>query len=155
MVRVLPGASWQHRFARGRDLFPAGFLDDDINLHGKDVDSLRVYRPLELPALIERFNVGDVIVSLPSASGARRREVVLFVEQYPVRVRILPAMSDIANGRHLVNMVREVDIGDLLGRDLVAPDQLLLEQCTAGKMVMVTGAGGSIGVELCPTIVWS
>ncbi len=137
---------------QGREFFPAGFLDDDVALHGKDVGGLRVYAPHQLPSLVERFDIHDVIVTLPSASSARRREVVSFLEQYPVRVRILPALVDIANGRHLINMVREVDIGDLLGRDPVAADPALLGRCITGKAVLVSGAGGSIGAELCRQI---
>jgi len=137
---------------QGRDMLPIGFLDDDRALHGKDVDGLRVYKPGQMSMLLDRYDVHDVIVTLPSVSNARRREVVLFLEGFPVRVRILPAMADIASGRHLVNMVREVDIGDLLGRDAVAADPLLLQRCIAGKVVMVTGAGGSIGSELCRQI---
>ncbi|WP_137936946.1 nucleoside-diphosphate sugar epimerase/dehydratase [Chitinivorax sp. B] len=137
---------------KGRDLFPAGFFDDDITLHGKDVDGLRVYNPKQIGTLIKRFDVHDVIVTLPSASSARRRDVVSLLERYPLRVRILPAMTDIASGRHLVNMVREVDIGDLLGRDPIAADPALLGRCISGKAVMVTGAGGSIGSELCRQI---
>ncbi|HRD91885.1 MAG TPA: nucleoside-diphosphate sugar epimerase/dehydratase [Accumulibacter sp.] len=137
---------------RGRELFPAGFLDDDQALHGKDVGGLRVYPPAHLSTLLERFDIHDVIVTLPSVSSARRREVVAFLEHHPVRVRILPALTDIANGRHLVNMVREVDIGDLLGRDPVAADPTLLGRCITGKAVLVTGAGGSIGSELCRQI---
>ncbi|MBK7953295.1 MAG: polysaccharide biosynthesis protein [Candidatus Accumulibacter sp.] len=138
---------------RGRDLFPAGFLDDDPALHGKDIGGLRVYPPEHLPALIERFDIRDVIVTLPSASSARRREVVTFLEQHPLRVRILPALTDIAAGRHLVNMVREVDIGDLLGRDPIGADSSLLSRCIRGKVILVSGAGGSIGSELCLQIV--
>jgi len=136
----------------GRELFPAGFLDDDESLQGKDVDGLRVYAPSQLAQLKERFDIHDVIVTLPSASSARRRSVVDFLEQHQVKVRILPALSDIANGKHLVNMVREVDIGDLLGRDQVVADSGLLGLRISGKVVMVTGAGGSIGSELCRQI---
>jgi FlaA1/EpsC-like NDP-sugar epimerase len=137
----------------GREMFPAGFLDDDQHLQGKDVDGFRVYAPHLLPDLIEQFDIQDVIVSLPSASAARRREVVSFLEKYPVRVRILPAISDIASGRHLVNLVRDVDVGDLLGRDCVAANPALLDKCIRDKVVLVTGAGGSIGSELCRQIV--
>lgn len=137
---------------QGRELFPAGFLDDATALHGKDIDGLRVYPPDQLAILIERFNIHDVIVTMPSESSARRREVVTFLEEHRVRVRILPALADVANGRHLVNMVREVDIGDLLGRDPVAADPALLGYCITGKCVMVSGAGGSIGTELCKQI---
>ena len=137
---------------QARELFPAGFVDDDVALQGKDMDGLRVYSPTQLPSVIDRFGIHDVIVTLPSASGARRREVVAFLEQFSLRVRILPAVSAIADGRHLVNMVREVDIGDLLGRDPVAADPALLGRCISGKVVLVTGAGGSIGSELCQQI---
>ncbi len=138
---------------RGNDFFPAGFIDDDPYLQGADIDSMRVYSPQQLTMLIKQFDISDVIVSMPSAPGARQREMVASLEKYPVRVRILPSMADIANGKHLTKMVREVDIGDLLGRDPVAPDPQLLRQCIAGKSVMVTGAGGSIGTELCRQIV--
>ncbi|MBU6505567.1 MAG: polysaccharide biosynthesis protein [Betaproteobacteria bacterium] len=147
-------AGWQLAAAllQGREYFPAGFLDDDPALHGKDVGGLRVYAPSQLPTLIDRFDIRDVIVTLPQASSARRRDVVAFLERHPVRVRILPALADIANGRHLVQLVREADIGDLLGRDPVAADPQLLGQAISGKTVLVTGAGGSIGSELCRQI---
>ena len=134
---------------QSREFFPAGFLDDDASLHGKDVAGQRVYPPNMLPELIERFGVREVIVSLPPAAHGRRKEVVKFLEQYPVRVRILPALSDIASGRYLVSMLREVDIADVLGRDAVAADQALLSRNIAGRSILVTGAGGSIGSELC------
>lgn len=136
----------------GRELFPAGFLDDNEALHGKDMDGLRIYPPSRLGLLIERFDIKDVIVTLPGNRAAAPRQIVQFLQRFPVKVRILPAMTDIASGRHLVSMVREVDIGDLLGRDPVAPDESLLRRCILGKVVMVTGAGGSIGSELCRQI---
>ncbi len=136
----------------GRELFPAGFLDDDTGLHGKDMDGLRVYPPHQLAKLIERFGIHDIIVTIPSASNTRRREIVLSLESFPVKVRILPAVTDIASGKHLVNLVREVDIGDLLGRESVPADSNLLAKCITSKTVLVTGAGGSIGSELCRQI---
>ena len=137
---------------QGREFFPAGFLDDDATLHGKDVAGQRVYSPERLPELIERFGIAEVIVSLPPAAHGRRKEVVKFLEQYPVRVRILPALSDIASGRYLVSQLREVDIADVLGRDAVEADATLLGRNIAGRSVLVTGAGGSIGSELCRQI---
>lgn len=136
----------------GRQFFPAGFLDDDPSLHGKDIGGLRVYAPQQLQMLLGRFEIRDVIVTLPSISQSQRKKVVTFLEQHGVKVRILPAMSDIASGRHLVSSLREVDISDLLGRDAVAADPGLLGSCIAGKRVLVTGAGGSIGSELCRQI---
>jgi FlaA1/EpsC-like NDP-sugar epimerase len=136
----------------GQELFPAGFIDEDPELTGKDLDGLRVYSLSQIGSVIERFDIHDVIVTLPAASSLQRQAVVKLFEQYPVKVRILPAVTEIANGKHLVNMVREVDIGDLLGRDPVVADPNLMGKDIAGKVVMVTGAGGSIGSELCRQI---
>ena len=135
----------------GRDIFPAGFLDDDPLLQGKDVHGLRVYPPKQLPYLIDHFGVREVILALPSVASARRREIVEMLEQHAVRVRILPEVTE-GSGRSLVNRIREVDIGDLLGRDVVAPDLKLLGQSIHQRNVLVTGAGGSIGKELCRQI---
>ncbi|MDA8094315.1 MAG: nucleoside-diphosphate sugar epimerase/dehydratase [Betaproteobacteria bacterium] len=139
--------------SQGRDYFPAGFLDDNAALQGTDVAGLRVYPPVQLPDLMANFDIHDVIVTLPSASQARRKEVVSFLDQHGAKVRILPTISDIASGKHLVNLLREVDIGDLLGRDAVAADRNLLGRNVIGKSVLVTGAGGSIGSELCRQII--
>lgn len=149
------GASGQQLAAAlggGQELFPAGFVDDDPELFGKDIDGLRVYSVSQMGEVIEKFDIHDVIVTLSGASNSRRQAVVKLLEQYPVKVRILPAVAEIANGKHLVNMVREVDIGDLLGRDPVAAEPGLLGRSITGKVVMVSGAGGSIGSELCRQI---
>lgn len=138
---------------QGRDYFPAGFVDEDPSLQGKDVGGIRVYSPADLPELVARFGIHDVIVTLPSASSSHRREVVSALEKLPVRVRILPTLAEFGHGAQLKHMVREVDIGDLLGRDPVVPDPTLLGRCITGKTVLVTGAGGSIGSELCRQIV--
>lgn len=138
---------------QGREFFPAGFLDDNTALHGTDVAGLRVYPPGQLPDLMSHFDIHDVIVTMPSVSQSRRKEVVSFLDRHGAKVRILPTISDIASGKHLVNMLREVDIGDLLGRDPVAADRTLLGRNITGKNVLVTGAGGSIGSELCRQIV--
>lgn len=136
----------------GRDSFPAGFLDDDAALQGKDVNGLRVYPSKKLAYLIEHYAIHEVIVALPSVSSARKREIVEFLEAYPVHVRILPEVAEIVSGQNLLNRIREVDIGDLLGRDVVAPDLKLLGQSVTRRNVLVTGAGGSIGAELCRQI---
>lgn len=141
--RELAGALRQ-----GDQLFPAGFIDDDAGLQGSDIAGLRVYPPSRLSALVDDFDIQEVIVCLPAASGQRRREVVRWLEGHAVRVRILPPLTDIASGKHLVTLVREVEIDDLLGRDPVAADPALLGRANARKSVLITGAGGSIGSEL-------
>lgn len=137
---------------QGRDLLPAGFIDDDRRLHGTDIGGVRVYAPSDIPRLLDHFDIHDIIVTLSASSGARRKHIVTSLEKYRVKVRILPALADIANGRHLVSMVREVDIGDLLGRDPVQAEPELLTKCITNKIVLVSGAGGSIGSEICHQI---
>lgn len=117
---------------KGHELFPAGFLDDDIGLQGKDMDGLRVYAPAELSSLIARFDIQDVIICLPPLMHGVERWVS-FLEEHRVRGRTLPAITDIVDGKHLVKMVREIDIGDLLGREVVAADPASLTRCIAGS----------------------
>lgn len=136
----------------GHDLFPAGFVDDTPDLVHKDISGIRVYPPNRLAYLVDHFEIRDAIVCLPQASSSRRREVVEMLEKHRLRVRILPALSDLATGKNIVNLVRDVDVGDLLGRDPVAADHAILSKCIRNKVVLVTGAGGSIGSELCRQI---
>jgi FlaA1/EpsC-like NDP-sugar epimerase len=136
----------------GADMFPAAFIDDDPRLAGKDVAGLRVHPPEHIPRLIEQYGIRDMIVTLPSLAGRQRSRVLDLLKPYQLRVRILPALADIAGGHHLVSLVREIDVGDLLGRHPVPPRAELLNPCIVGKSVLVTGAGGSIGAELCRQI---
>ncbi|WP_417427206.1 polysaccharide biosynthesis protein [Hoeflea sp.] len=122
---------------------------DDPNLHGRLMGGNPVYPSSDLPDLVRRYDIREAIVTLRSASNVRRAEVIETLRKLEVKVRILPAFADIATGKHIVSMVREVEIGDLLGRETVAPDMKLMEANTKGKVVMITGAGGSIGSELC------
>ena len=146
------GIQLANSLGQGKEMFPAGFIDDNPSLIHKDVSGFRVYPPERLPFLIDHYEIGDVIVCLPEAASARRREVVAMLEAYQLKVRILPPLADIASGKNLVNLVREVDVGDLLGRDPVASDPALLGKCIFNKVVLVSGAGGSIGSELCRQI---
>lgn len=124
-------------------------VDDDPGLWSAIIDGQMIYSPDEIPQLIDQYGITEAIVTMRSARTSRRTEVVDKLSALGLRVRILPAFVDIADGKHTVNMIRDVDIGDLLGRDTVPPDIHLLEANTKGKVVMVTGAGGSIGSELC------
>ena len=130
----------------------AGFLDDDPQLHGRDVAGLRVYAAGELAKLISKYGIREVIVCIPSLNGAERRRLLTELQAHPVRTRLLPPLADIAAGKYPVNRLRNIEIDDLLGRSSVPPDPALLQQMITGQTVAVTGAGGSIGRELCRLI---
>ena len=132
---------------------PVAFIDDNATLHQQHINGLTVYSFEQLIGLIEKFHVRDVLLAMPSVSRRRRSEILLELESYPVHVRTLPDLMEIAEGRIEVSDIQEVDIGDLLGREPVAPNQELLHKNISGKVVMVTGAGGSIGSELCRHII--
>jgi FlaA1/EpsC-like NDP-sugar epimerase len=129
-----------------------GFLDATPSLWGQYVAGVKVYRPEKLGALIERANVASIYLAITDAERRQRSAVLKWLEHYPVRVQILPAMQDLAAGRVTVNALRPVEVDDLLGRDAAPPDAGLLSLNIAGKSVMVTGAGGSIGSELVRNI---
>ncbi|WP_415883484.1 polysaccharide biosynthesis protein [Neptuniibacter sp. QD34_54] len=128
------------------------YIDDDLKLSGLDVNGVRVYPSSEIELLIERFDIDSVLLAIPSASRQANKKIVDSLSTYHVKVLTLPGLSDIAGGKVSVSDVREVDISDLLGRDEVEPNQSLLDACIKQKAVMVTGAGGSIGSELCRQI---
>lgn len=134
-------------------LRPVAFIDDNESIQHQQINGLTVYPFDQLVGVIERFHARDVLLAMPSASRRRRSEILRQLEDYPVHVRTLPDLMDIAEGRIEVSDIQEVDIGDLLGREPVAPNQELLHKNITGKVVMVTGAGGSIGSELCRQII--
>jgi FlaA1/EpsC-like NDP-sugar epimerase len=136
--------------------FIAGFIDDDAALHRSEVAGLRVYPPSALEKLVQDFGVKQVILSMPSLSTARRKDIVGLVSGHGVKVQSLPGIADLVTGKYLVSQIREIDIDDLLGRSSVPPDLDLIRDMIVGRTVMVTGAGGSIGSELCRKIAqWS
>ena len=137
----------------GRGMRPIAFIDDDPNLYNRSISGLRVYSPKHIQQMIDETGCNEILLAIPSASRARRREVLETLEHYPLHVRSVPGFMDLASGRVKVEDIQEVDIADLLGRDAVPPQQALFEQCIRGKVVMVTGAGGSIGSELCRQII--
>jgi FlaA1/EpsC-like NDP-sugar epimerase len=134
-------------------LRPVAFIDDNGSIHHQQINGLTVYPFDELAGVIEKYQVRDVLLAMPAASRRKRSQILRNLEAYPVHVRTLPDLMDIAEGRIEVSDIREVDICDLLGREPVAPDQALLHKNITGKVVMVTGAGGSIGSELCRQII--
>ena len=128
------------------------FVDSDPALTGRMIAGIRVHRPEALPQLIQRKRISSVFLAIPSCSQRQRQLILKSIEQYPVHVRTVPDISDIVAGRASLVDLREVEPSDLLEREPVAPDESLLLACIRGKVVMVSGAGGSIGSELCRQI---
>ena len=135
--------------ANSDEMHVVGFVDDDVTLHGSILNGKTIFSPEKLDKLIETLDVLDLLLAIPSVSRRRRSEILELVRPTAATIRTLPGLADLAHGRVTVNDLRELDIEDLLGRDAVAPNQLLLAKNIAGKNVMVTGAGGSIGSEIC------
>jgi len=136
----------------GKGLGAIAFLDDKQVLQGSLIDGIPVLPPTRLRALIHDYGVTRVLLAVPAASRRRRAEIIRKVEGHGVRVQTIPNLAEIASGRAPVDELREIDVADLLGRDPVPPNHQLLDSCIRGKIVMVTGAGGSIGSELCRQI---
>ncbi|MCO5734577.1 nucleoside-diphosphate sugar epimerase/dehydratase [Rhizobium sp. SSA_523] len=133
--------------------FVVGLLDEDPSNHGRDVGGYRVYNPANLPRLIEQYGAQEIILSLSSISADRRRSVITSIGGLGVKIRTVPDIADLVDGRYLANQIREIEIDELLGRSFVPPDPKLLGGILEGRTIMVTGAGGSIGSELCRLIV--
>lgn len=138
---------------RGRDFRVLGFLDDSRTLQGNRIDGRVVYNPANLNKLISRLEATDIWLAMPSIGRQRRNEILNDLGRHNVHVRTVPTLSDLLSGRVRTTDVRELDIEDLLGRDPVAPNPELMNRHIMNKTVMITGAGGSIGSELCRQIV--
>lgn len=136
----------------GRLMRPVAFIDDDLSISDRVIAGLHVYKPKHIQRMIEVTGAQEILLAIPSSNRGRRREILSFLEAFPLHVRSVPGFMDLASGRVKVDDIQEVDIADLLGRDAVPAQNELLERCIKGKTVMVTGAGGSIGSELCRQI---
>ena len=129
-----------------------GYLDDDKNLHNNIMGGLKIFDPKDLVKLVGEMDVSFVLLAIPSASRARRNEILENMRAAKVTVRSMPDLTELARGNIKVSDTKELDIEDLLGRNMVAPNQFLLDKAIEGRAIMVTGAGGSIGSELCRQI---
>ncbi|WP_150793031.1 nucleoside-diphosphate sugar epimerase/dehydratase [Pseudomonas fluorescens] len=136
----------------GRVMRPVAFIDDDPGISDRSISGLQVYKPKHIQQMIDVTGAKEILLALPSSTRARRREILNLLEGFPLHIRSVPNFTDLASGRVKVEDIQEVDIADLLGRDSVPAQPDLLERCIKGKTVMVTGAGGSIGSELCRQI---
>ena len=139
--------------ANARQFVLVGFVDDNVSKAGRSINGATVFLPRQIEEVVKRRGVTDILLALPSASRARRNEIIASLRAVPVHIRTLPGMSDLASGRVTLRDFKELDVEDLLGRDAVAPDPAVLARNIAGQVVLVTGAGGSIGSELCRHIV--
>lgn len=135
-----------------REMRLVGFVDDDPDLWRATINGVPVFRPDELASVVQRRQVTDILLAIPSATRARRAEIVAQLRELNLHVRTLPGLMDMARGAVSINDLRDLEIEDLLGRSPVPPDQSLLQSKLKDKVVLVTGAGGSIGSELCRQI---
>ena len=129
-----------------------GYVDDDKRLDGQKLDGDKVYWSGELPAIIEKYEISDILLALPNITRKKRRLIVDQIQRFKVHVKTLPKMKEIMEGQVSFTDIRELEIEDLLGREPVTPNELLLGRTIVGKTVFVSGAGGSIGSELCRQI---
>ena len=129
-----------------------GYVDDDERLHGQVLDGLPIFAPKNLEQACRKHHISQIFLAVPSASRRRRNEIIESLLPLKLQVRTLPGLSELANGHVAVSDLKELDIEDLLGRDPVAPNPLMIGKNNAAKVVLVTGAGGSIGSELCRQI---
>lgn len=136
----------------GRIMRPVAFIDDDKSIADRIISGLQVYKSKHIQQMIDETGAQEILLAIPSASRGRRREILGFLEGFPLHVRSVPGFMDLASGRVKVDDIQEVDIADLLGRDAVPAQGDLMEHCIKGQAVLVTGAGGSIGSELCRQI---
>ena len=146
------GAQTAAAVANGGEFDLLGFVDDDAAKIGRHINGVPVLGPNDLAGAVERLGITDILLALPSTSRRRRHQIIEGLRSLPVHIRTLPGMADLASGRTSISDFRELDIEDLLGRDPVPPNPALLARDLAGKVVLVTGAGGSIGSELCRQI---
>lgn len=146
------GVETASALAVARQFVLLGFIDDDKAKAGRSINDVDIMAPDEVADAVERMGVTDILLAMPALDRARRNEIIASLRELPVHVRTLPGMVNLASGRVTIQDFQELDVEDLLGRPPVPPDSTLLARNLAGKVVLVTGAGGSIGSELCRQI---
>ncbi len=139
--------------AQSLEVLVLGYVDDDERLHGHVLNGLTIFAPSQLTRVVAEQHVKQIYLAMPSLSRRRRNEIIESLLHLKVQVRTLPGLMALADGKVEVSDLKELDIEDLLGREPVPPNPLMMAKKIQGKVVMVTGAGGSIGSELCRQIV--
>ena len=130
-----------------------GFIDDDQLLYGKCINGVSVYSPTCVQKIVQDKSISSILLALPAVRKARRKEIIDAFDGLDIHIRTLPGIEEMADGKLTISDIREIEIEDLLGRDPVVPNSELFERCIKNKTVLVTGAGGSIGSELCRQII--
>jgi len=130
-----------------------GFFDDDSRLWGRSIQNIRIYRPDDIQKLTKHLKASEIILAMPSASPQRRSELLSAIQEYKIQVKTLPDLVEIVTGRLSISDIRSPRIEDLLGRVPALPIDYLLKKNIVGKSVVITGAGGSIGSELCEQVI--
>lgn len=138
---------------QNHEFVPVAFVDDAKKLQNMLIYGLKVYPASSLSWLIDNYDAQQILLAIPSLSKSRRREVLLFLERFEIKISTVPAMADILSGKSRLDEIREVELEDLLGRDVVPPKLDLMSAKIMHKNILVTGAGGSIGSELCRQII--
>jgi FlaA1/EpsC-like NDP-sugar epimerase len=137
----------------GSDYFPVALVDDKKELHGATIAGVKVWSPDQLPRLVAEKEIKEILLAMPSLRKAEQKLILEKLEPLKIKIKVTPPIASLVNGEMRLQDIRDIEIEDLLGRDPVEPDTQLLSTCITGKTVMVTGAGGSIGSELCRQII--
>lgn len=137
----------------GNEYHPVAFIDDDKSIQASSIQGLKVYAVENINRLVESFEPKKILLALPSIGSSKRKEIISKLENIGVPIQTIPSVSDIVDGKMKIDEFKDVEINDLLGRDSVPPHEGLLQKNIFNKTVMVTGAGGSIGSELCRQII--
>ncbi len=138
--------------ANSHEMQVVGFLEDDDRLFGSVLNGLPIFNPADLDEILAEIPITNVLLALPSVTRQRRNEILISLSRHKVMVRTLPGLSDIVSGKISLSDIHDLDIDDLLGREPIKPNPILLSKNIVDKVVLVTGAGGSIGSELCRQI---
>ena len=146
-VQLVSALNYSHEYK------VVGFIDEAEGLQGVHILGLNVFPSIDIGDVIYKLKIDDVLLAIPSSARAKRFEIIASLEAFPVHVRMLPSVSDLAGGKVTADDLQEVSIEDLLGREAVKPNQQLLSKAVTGKVVVVTGAGGSIGSEICRQVI--
>ncbi|MDH5631329.1 MAG: polysaccharide biosynthesis protein, partial [Gammaproteobacteria bacterium] len=149
----LAGIQLATSLIRGSEYHPVAFVDDAENLKGASISNLTVYSSCEIKELLYKTKATTILLAIPSASRTRRKGILDLLEPLSAEIKTIPGMADIVSGRAKIDELQDVDIDDLLGREPVTPIQKLLSKCIDNQNILITGAGGSIGSELCRQII--